>query len=420
MGNLSVLNVWRQRRTSFVHVGTIDRIEATFTYCPDYLDDPHAFQLSFSLPLREEPFSETAFRPYFEGLLPEGLPRKAKAARLGIRESDYLSMLGLSGFDCIGDVAVGPANESPNETRPKLEGIDLQDLINRLLRERPIEEISDEIRLSLAGTQDKIGLYHDDTQDLDHGWFMPVGGASSTHILKAESLNGLSCLEALCMSAAEACGIHCAPTGMPHQTDALICSKRYDRFDAGEGKVTRLHQEDFCQALGIPSSEKYLQLKPSTLSAMGTFIRDNLTQPLDALSQLMRLACFNYAIGNCDNHLKNFSLLYSENGAAITLAPTYDLVSTTFFPRFSTRMGIHLGQTADIGDVESADIVSAGQQLGIGKQTMQRIAGDLASSLLPAIEKAASDLEKHHPAAASIAWELEEEAAPRIDVLARC
>lgn len=420
MGDLSVLNVWRQRRTGFVHVGTIDRAKGAFAYCPDYLDDPHAFQLSFSLPLQEKPFPEEKFRPYFEGLLPEGLPRRAKAERLGIRESDYLSMLGLSGFDCIGDVAVGPADASPAEATEQLAPIDLQDLIGKLLKGQPIEAMSDGIRLSLAGTQDKMGLYHDDTQELGRGWFMPIGGASSTYVVKAESINGLSCLETICMTAAKTCGISCAETGLFDSTDALVWSKRYDRTRAEDGRTVRLHQEDFCQALGLPPSEKYAQLDPSTLETLGAFIRDRLSRPLDALSQIMRLVCFNYAVGNCDNHLKNFSLLYGENGAAITLAPTYDLVSTTFFPRFSTRMGIHLGQTADIGDVESADIVSAGQQLGIGKQTMQRIAGDLASSLLPAIEKAASDLEKHHPAAASIAWELEEEAAPRIDVLARC
>lgn len=420
MAELGKLGVWRQGASTFMPVGIIDRDEGTFAYDSTYLDDPRAFQLSFSLPLREEPFAEAAFRPYFEGLLPEGLARRAKAARLGIRESDYLSMLGLSGFDCIGDVAVGPAGESPAEGADWLEPISLQDLTDRLLKGRPIEEVNDGIHLSLAGTQDKAGLYHDDAQSLDQGWFLPAGGASSTYIVKAESLNGLSCLEAICMEAAKACGISCAATGMPDGTDALICSKRYDRVDRGGGKVTRLHQEDFCQALGIPPSEKYLQLEPSTLSTMGAFMRNRMVRPLDALSQIMRLVCFNYAIGNCDNHLKNFSLLYGSGGASISLAPAYDIVSTTFFPRFSTRMGIALGEAADIRDVKPEDVIVAGRQLGVGKRAVQRIAAEIAASLVPAIEKAASELEGQHPAAASIAWDLEEDIAPRVEVLARC
>lgn len=420
MAELDSLGVWRQAGGTFLHVGTIDRSKGAFAYDPHYLADEHAFQLSFSLPLQEKPFPEEKFRPYFEGLLPEGLPRRAKAERLGIRESDYLSMLGLSGFDCIGDVAVGPADASPAEATEQLAPIDLQDLIGKLLKGQPIEAMSDGIRLSLAGTQDKVGLYHDDAQGLNRGWFMPIGGASSTYVVKAESINGLSCLETICMTAAKYCGISCAETGLFDSTDALVWSKRYDRTRAENGRTVRLHQEDFCQALGLPPSEKYAQLEPSTLEALGAFIRDRLSRPLDALSQIMRLVCFNYAVGNCDNHLKNISLLYGENGASVSLAPAYDIVSTTFFPRFSTRMGIALGRAADIGEVTSADIVSAGQQLGIGKRTIQRIAGEIATSIVPAIEEAAAALESHHPASAGIAWDLEDDIAPRVDVLAGC
>ena len=164
----------------------------------------------------------------------------------------------------------------------------------------------------LPARKTKWGLYHDDAQGLNRGWFMPIGGASSTYVVKAESINGLSCLETICMTAAKYCGISCAETGLFDSTDALVWSKRYDRTRAENGRTVRLHQEDFCQALGLPPSEKYAQLEPSTLEALGAFIRDRLSRPLDALSQIIRLVCFNYAVGNCDNHLKNISLLYGK------------------------------------------------------------------------------------------------------------
>ena len=40
---------------------------------------------------------------------------------------------------------------------------------------------------------------------------------------------------------------------------------------------------------------------------------------------------FNYLIGNTDNHIKNLSLLYSEDLKSIRLAPAYDIVSTVIY-----------------------------------------------------------------------------------------
>ncbi|MBQ9006798.1 MAG: HipA N-terminal domain-containing protein [Atopobiaceae bacterium] len=69
-----------------VEVGVIDRgPEGTpaFTYGESYLEREGALPLSLSLPLEARVHDERLFRPYFEGLLPEGQTRTALAARGG-------------------------------------------------------------------------------------------------------------------------------------------------------------------------------------------------------------------------------------------------------------------------------------------------------------------------------------------------
>lgn len=74
-------------------VGRIDREHGLFIYDEGYLAAPNAIALSNSLPLRSGPFSEGEFRPYFEGLLAEGVSCQALIAQLQIPENDYLSLL---------------------------------------------------------------------------------------------------------------------------------------------------------------------------------------------------------------------------------------------------------------------------------------------------------------------------------------
>jgi serine/threonine-protein kinase HipA len=73
--------------------------------------------------------------------------------------------------------------------------------------------------------------------------------------------------------------------------------------------------------------------------------------PAQDLPTFWRALVFNWLIGNCDAHAKNFSLLY--DGSAPTLAPLYDLVSTTAYPELTTRLAMSIDGATQIGDVNT-------------------------------------------------------------------
>jgi hypothetical protein len=104
--------------------------------------------------------------------------------------------------------------------------------------------------MSLAGVQDKLPVYLD--QDGRIG--IPLDGTPSTHILKPDikRLAGSVTNEAFCMTLAKLCGLGAAEVtlGRAGKRDYFLV-RRYDRVSDGQGIIRRIHQEDFCQLLGL-------------------------------------------------------------------------------------------------------------------------------------------------------------------------
>jgi len=105
--------------------------------------------------------------------------------------------------------------------------------------------------------------------------------------------------------------------------------ERYDRYFEN-GTVNRVHQEDFCQALGIMSSRKYQSGGGANLKDCFKIIEEYSVDPLMDITKFIEWIIFNYLIGNTDAHAKNLSLLHDKTG--IKLAPFYDLLSTEVYP----------------------------------------------------------------------------------------
>jgi len=110
---------------------------------------------------------------------------------------------------------------------------------------------------------------------------------------------------------------------------------RYDRTNA-EGEIIRIHQEDFCQALGAPSRLKYEKDGGPSARNYLDLVRRWSADVLADQNELLDRIAFNYLIGNADAHAKNFSLLHTNEG--IRLAPAYDLLSTFAYPHLSREM----------------------------------------------------------------------------------
>jgi serine/threonine-protein kinase HipA len=372
--------------------------QMTFQYEASWLARPEPIALSQSLPLREEHFTQKECRGYFGGILPEEHNRKVIARILGISDKNDFAMLEQIGGECAGAISFLPEDEAIPEDDDRYREL-ADDELARILRElprRPLMAGEDGIRLSLAGAQDKIAVRLDDGKIS-----IPRGSAPSSHVLKPaiDTYEGVVFNEAFCMALARACDLNAGPVeiGKVEDIDYLL-ARRYDRIRGEDGSIRRRHQEDFCQALGIPSEIKYQSEGGPSLADCFALIRDASTAPAPVLIALLDGVIFNLLIGNHDAHAKNFSLLYMPD-QSVRLAPLYDLVSTVFYPELTDRMAMKIGKQPKSALVYPKDIDRFAADAGLGAaQTRARIP-TLASRLLEEIP----GIETPHPVSESVA-----------------
>ena len=411
------LFVWRVGTRDAQLVGRITASPIRFAYEPEYLESPNAHALSFSLPLQPESYDENAMSPYFNGLLPENETRTAIAGALNTTPDDFLSILLHCGREIIGDIAVTDTNQLP--IGGSYEALDAGELKSIFAGYSSLAESNRESRLSLAGSQGKAGLAHLPGKSFDEGWFRPLGGAASTHVLKVSSLEDIPLLEYLCMRTASDVGIRAPYADLLFFGRPILCIERFDRvasMNDGNLSVARLHQEDFAQAFGISTQAKYSEIPPSTASAVADFIRRRSSFPIRDLEEFVKISLFNYLIGNCDNHLKNMSILYNASWESCSLAPAYDLVSTTRYERFSTEMGMAINGKREIGDIGAVDWMAFARGIGVHEIELASLCKQFAATVPAAIQAAAL----HHDSIPALPWvadDLCEEIAPRLKVL---
>lgn len=129
----------------------------------------------------------------------------------------------------------------------------------------------------------------------------------------------------------------------------------------------RLHQEDFAQALGISSADKYEPEDANYLQKMFALLKNYSSSPIVDQLKLWDICIYNYLIGNADNHIKNLSLLYDEELKQIRLAPAYDIVSTFIYEETSTKMGLKIGGESDLNKITRKSFKDQARNVGLGK-----------------------------------------------------
>jgi serine/threonine-protein kinase HipA len=320
-------------------------------------------------------------RNWFCNLLPEGGVRDAIERRLRLPPRDPFALLAAIGGECAGAVAIGAT-----DARTKTERLD-EPALETLLRAQGSEAgdgawatLGVPHRLSLAGAQDKIAVVREPGGRLR----LPVGDELSTHIVKPDSvrLPGLRDLEALGLALARAIGLDAVaaePIELAGRNALLVA--RYDRVVENNG-VVRLHQEDFCQALGYPPELKYESGGGPTLAACAALIRAELRLGPVALRGFLDWVACNGLLGNADAHAKNLALLCAADGKR-RLAPFYDLVPTAVIAEslVDREPALRIGAASRIDRITEDDWRSFAEAAGYAPRFVLRRVAELASAV---------------------------------------
>ncbi len=425
------LDVWIEIRGESRRVGDItgrDAGDARFAYADAYLGSPDSRAISISLPLEAGSFTPSQTRNFFEGLLPEGFTRRCVAQWLQADQEDYLTILSELGRECLGAIQILKEDQAPVPAayRP----LTLKKM-QELAREGATAsaDLVTKSHLSLTGASGKVGLYYDEANDQ---WYQPVGSAPSTHIVKQSHvrLQKIVANERLCLLTAQNLGIQIPesfiirtdvfpkPTaqrpsggadfqlsGARTSEDALLfATRRYDRTFAespqcleGLPLPLRLHQEDFAQALGIASADKYEKKQEGYLKKMFDLLRRYSSSPIEDQLRLWDICIFNYLVGNTDNHIKNLSLLYGPDLKTLRLSPAYDIISTQVYDSSTENMAVSIGNTYNLHAITRDSFAAEAQNVGLGQQMAMRRYDRMTAAFPSALLQARDSLHSHLP-----------------------
>ena len=385
-----------------------------FLYDQAWLTWESAFPISLSLPLRENRYIGAPVINVFDNLLPDSdAIRRRVAERVGAGGTDAYSLLAALGHDCVGALQFLPDGIDPGPAG-KIEGkpvdeTEVADIIQNLAA-APLGMGEDEdFRISIAGAQEKTALLRRDGK-----WYKPVGSTATTHILKPQIgrlPNGIDLSnsvenEFLCLKLLSALDV---PVASAEIADfggrRTLIVERFDRLWTGDGRLLRLPQEDFCQALSIPPTRKYQ-------SEGGPGIKDilQLLKASDAanadLATFMRANIVFWLLGATDGHAKNFSIFLGSDGG-FRMTPLYDVLSAQpsldakQIQRKQLKLAMSAGKSRHyaLDEILPRHFVQTAEIAGVKVGLVRSIFKDLAENAEQAIGAAIDDLPDGFPEA---------------------
>jgi serine/threonine-protein kinase HipA len=326
-------------------VGFLDVAEGRWSF--DYDAGWSAYALSPSFPLATRTYRDSVdirhVEWFFENLLPEGRLRELIASRDRIDPKDTWALLLRHGQDTAGALSLLPETVDASGVQEKLLLLSRDALQGKIQESRsrnlPLMASWDDIRMSLAGAQEKLGLRID-----AHGaMFLPEGMAASTHIVKPENASAdfpfCPANEFFCMRLAAELKVPVSQVDLLHLPEPLYVIERFDRAPDAE-TIRRLHQIDLCQALGVSPSKKYESEGGLGLQHLFDLVRSPfIDRPIVATNAILLWVAFNYVVGNLDAHAKNIAFLMRGQKAAV--APFYDMLCVeAYLPRATMSMAI--------------------------------------------------------------------------------
>jgi serine/threonine-protein kinase HipA len=362
-------------------------------YASEWLASPQAYGLSPALPLQtpDQAYASASIRRFIENLLPEGRALDIVAASQGVAKSNVYGLIQALGAETTGAFRFLPPDQATHSTpaADTWRRISLNELDQRIQDrdQRPFVEWDGQVRLSVAGYQDKLLVYVDGNMEAMDSLVLPEYPLASTHILKPQPLGPqlphMVINEHYCMSLARALGLPAAEVSILRTPRPVLAIRRFDREvvqDASGTRVRRLHIIDACQACDMPVSFKYERNVGSTGPAAQ--YRDGVSfeklfgllqyvnkKAADKLS-LLRWALFQFVIGNCDAHGKNFSFYVGPNG--LSAAPWYDLVSVSQYPQMSQEIAMAFGDAFKFDEVKAYPLADFAVRCHIDRRLLAR------------------------------------------------
>ena len=362
---------------------TVPGREEQFSYDPSFVERFPAAPLSVALPFQGEPYSARRARPFFRNLLPEGAALAAVARKLEVESSSYLKVLDALGSECIGAVVLGREDvEAPAEAY----GYEplARETVGAVFREGAdgVAQLQEEAKLSLAGAQSKMGLYLERKDGVAH-YALPCGSAPSTHIVKTSSrrFEQLSENEHFCLRVAGSVGLNVPDSfidvieGQPlfviERFDRKVLPEREDRAGADFHRVLRMHQEDFCQVLGLLPERKYEAGGVRYAKWVGDEIAARSTDPVRDLRAFAKLLVFNAVVEIAMGI--SITAMRGVDWRAFGLAPVYDVASTAVYRGLDRHMAMRIGRTSRVDEVGRGDFLLLAEELVLSKKVMVRL-----------------------------------------------
>ena len=370
----------------------------SFIYCDEWIEDENAFKLSLAMPLQKEAFGNKITLSFFENLLPEGEAKDAINKSQNIESTfDFLKSFGR---DSAGAIIVSGNDKSPFDPSLKngLVALEMKEVYQAIDEKRSVAEVIanlDPGYLSIAGAQDKFSAIVKDDK-----FYLPTNGSPTTHIVKVpiyrsgvkESVYN----EYYCMKLACLVGLNVAKcTVLDHKQHPLYITRRFDRTRGRE--ITRIHQQDFCQAQGFVSENKYESNGGPTLKDNYQLIKTQVTveKRSQALFDYLDWICFNLLIGNNDSHSKNLSFLL--NNGKIELAPFYDLICTAIYPKLKKDFSFVIGDRFDATRVGGNQFKLVDESLGLKVGTMGMKVKEMSEKLIEHKDNLLAEVESELP-----------------------
>jgi serine/threonine-protein kinase HipA len=312
----------------------------TFTYDETWLNSSQFRPLSLSLPtgLGATTLKGNAVESWFDNLLPDSdAIRRRAQARFQAASTSAFDLLATVGRDCAGAVQLLPPDQEPSG----IDRIEARPLNNQEIGQRlravtatpapgSLGPESDELRLSVAGAQEKTAFLLHDSQ-----WCLPLGSTPTTHLFKLPmgvigegQIDFSSSVENewLCGRLLRAYGLPMASTEMARfDGERCLIVQRFDRrLHASGAYWLRLPTEDSCQATSTPAANKYENNGGPGLVVIAELLAQS-SEPSDLASFFKAQVLF-WMLRAIDGHAKNFSFFLNPGGR-FQLTPLYDVLS---------------------------------------------------------------------------------------------